>query len=202
MKRLRIVVFSFVFVAISGVLWAQEGVAIESLAFPGVYLRMDGSGVTQFVGSGAGVVNAQRHDSREHLWSSHGGWERFRIIHLEGDIVAIESVAFPHVFLRLDGSGVADFLGGGGGTVNTQFHPDRGDLAQNGAWEKFRMIRLGEDRYAFESLAFPRVYLRLDGSGVAEFSGSGAGTVNAQFHRTIEDVVRNGPWEKFRIIYP
>lgn len=33
--------------------------AIELAAFPGVFLRMDGSGVTHPIASGAGVVNAQ-----------------------------------------------------------------------------------------------------------------------------------------------
>ena len=98
-------------------------------------------------------------------------------------VAAIASVAFPSVHLRVDGNDVTQFVGVGGGTVNTQF-----GVAQ---WEKLRLEPQDDDTVAIASVAFPGVYLRLDGSGVTQFLGDGGGTVNAQFGV--------GPWEKFRL---
>ncbi len=44
------------------------GYSIQSVEFPGVFLRMDGNGVTSFSGSGGGVVNGQ---------FGVGPWEKF-----------------------------------------------------------------------------------------------------------------------------
>ena len=49
--------------------WQEDGTyAIASVQFPGVYVRADGTGVTRFLGSGGGVVNAQY---------GVGAWEKF-----------------------------------------------------------------------------------------------------------------------------
>ncbi len=62
--------------------------------------------------SGAGVVNCQY---------GVGPWEKF---HLQSDvkeIYSIESVQFSGVFLRMDGNGVTQPTGPGGGIVNCQY---------------------------------------------------------------------------------
>ncbi len=95
---------------------------------------------------------------------------------------SIQSVAFPGVFLRMDGSGVTAFSASGGGVVNGQF----------GAYSAEKFSIQSEDvGYSIQSVAFPGVVLRMDGNGVNAFSGSGGGVVNAQFGV--------GPWEKFKL---
>jgi hypothetical protein len=97
-------------------------VTIESLAFPGVFLRMDGSDVTQPEGAGAGTVNCQ---------SGASTWERSRLTEQTDGTVQIASAAFPGVFLRLDGTGLTQPRAAGGGTANCQFGA--------GSWERFRL---------------------------------------------------------------
>ncbi len=79
-------------------------------------------------------------------------------------IVAIESVPFANVYLRMDGNGVTGFAGPGAGTVNCQYGI--------GPWEKFR-IRKEDVGYSFESVNFAGVYLRMDGNGVTSPQGPG-----------------------------
>ena len=59
--------------------------AIESVQFPGVYLRMDGTGVTQPVSAGGGTVNCR---------FGVGPNEKFCLVPQDDGTVAIRSVAF------------------------------------------------------------------------------------------------------------
>jgi len=102
---------------------SDGSVAIGSLQFPGVFLRMDGTGVTGFTGPGGGQINCQ---------FGAGAWEKFKLVPQGDGTVAIESVQFPNVFLRMDASNVTQFSGPGSGIVNCQFGA--------GAWEKFRLL--------------------------------------------------------------
>ncbi|MGH2689864.1 MAG: hypothetical protein ACRDKW_13820, partial [Actinomycetota bacterium] len=72
---------------------------VASAEFPNVYLRMDGRGVSQFQPQGSGTVNCQ---------FGAASYETFAVEpHPDGDgSVALASVAFPGVYLRLDGRGV------------------------------------------------------------------------------------------------
>jgi hypothetical protein len=88
----------------------------------GVFLRMDGQGITEFNDAGAGTVNCQ---------TRAGAWESFRWEPQPGDTVAIASVAFPGIYLRMDGRGITQRQGACGGTVNCQFGV--------GPWEQFRI---------------------------------------------------------------
>jgi hypothetical protein len=99
-------------------------------------------------------------------------------------IAAIESVQFPGVFLRMDGSNLTRFTPSGGGTVNCQF----GALE----FETFVKEAQPDGSVAFRSDRFPKAFLRMDGTGVTSFGDAGAGTVNVQ--------VGAGPFERFRII--
>lgn len=155
--------------------YVHDLVSIRSAQFPQADLRLDGRAVTQFAGPGAGIVNCQ---------FGAFGWEKFRLVAQGNGTVAIESVQFPNVYLRMDGRTVTQFAGAGGGIVNCQF----------GAfgWEKFRLVAQGNGTVAIESVQFPNVFLRMDGSGVTQFTGPGSGTVNCQFGV--------GPSEKFRLV--
>ena len=147
--------------------------AFESIQFPGVYLRMDGRKVKQFEDDGSGVVNAQY---------KAGSWEYFYIRKQERGTVAIESAAFPNVFLRMDGRGVVAPVDDGAGVVNCQ--------ASIGPYELFRLHDEKGDTVTVESAEFSNVYLRLDGTGMTSPVDEGGGKVNCQFGA--------GPWERFR----
>eukprot|EP00731_Ephydatia_muelleri_P029668 Em0021g191a len=59
-------------------------VTIESVQFPGVFLRMDGGSVTSFNGAGAGTVNCQY---------GAGPYEMFVLRAYSGDQFSIESLS-------------------------------------------------------------------------------------------------------------
>lgn len=155
-------------------------IAIASAAFPNVYLRADGRGVTTTTDKGSGLVNCQ--------WGA-GPWELFQVEPQPDGTVAIASGAFPNVYLRLDGRGVTLHGSpwgrkGGRGRVNCQFHA--------GPWEKFHLLPQPNGNFAIASAAFPDTYLHLDGSGVDHMQGTGSGKVYCS--RVI------GPWDTFRLI--
>ncbi len=68
--------------------------AIASVQFPGVYLRMDGTGLSEET-PGEGVVNCQ---------FGVGPWEKFKISKGKGPFtgLTIESAQFPNVYLKMD----------------------------------------------------------------------------------------------------
>eukprot|EP00731_Ephydatia_muelleri_P018815 Em0011g855a len=149
-------------------------VTIQSVQFPNVFLRLDGNGVTSSNGAGVGTVNCQ---------FGAGPYEKFILRPYAGDQYSIESLQFPNVYLRLDGSQVTSPQGSGSGTVNGQFGA--------GPYERFVIRQEADGQYFIQSVQFPQAYLRVDGSNVDSFNGAGAGTVNAQYG--------SGPWEKFQI---
>jgi phospholipase C len=152
--------------------------ALQSKAFPLAYLRIDGSGVRAAMSGGGGTVNCQ---------SGVGDCETLEERPQPDGTVALASVLFPDVFLRMDGSGVTSASDSGAGTVNCQLGV--------GPWEKFHKRAQPDGTVAFESAAFPGTYLRMDARGIGEFgSAAGAGTVNCQFGV--------GPWEKFLLLDP
>lgn len=148
---------------------------IASLAFPNVFLRMDGSGVTQHSASGGGVVNCQ---------FGAGAWERFRIEIQPDNLPAIASVHFPNVYLRMDCGGITQPDTGGSGVVNCQFGV--------GLLEKCDVEIQSDGTVAIRSIKFGGRYLRMDGTGVTQPTGSGGGIVNCQNGP--------GPWEIFRLV--
>ncbi|RDL43020.1 hypothetical protein DN730_16065 [Marinomonas piezotolerans] len=84
--------------------------AIASINFPGVYLRMDGTGLSED-NPGEGVVNCQ---------FGVGPWEKFKISKGKGPFtgLTIESAHFPNVFLKMDSSSCSTFNGLGCGKVS------------------------------------------------------------------------------------
>ena len=66
------------------------------------------------------------------------------------------------------------FSGSGGGIVNCQYGAR--------SYEKFNLTYNGDQgSFTIQSVQFPGVFLRMDGTGVNQFSGSGAGVVNCQY---------------------
>ncbi|MFI9596416.1 papain-like cysteine protease family protein [Nonomuraea sp. NPDC052265] len=149
-------------------------ITIQSAAFPKVHLRVDGSTVTAFTDPGGGKVNGQ--------YGPPSAWESYRVHRQPDGSVALESVAFPKVYVRMDGSAVTAPTDPGSGTVNCQYGA--------GLYEKFYVRDQTDGSVALESATFPKVYLRMDGSAVTSNTGSGGGTVNCQYGGA-------GPYEKF-----
>jgi hypothetical protein len=149
------------------------GKALRSQAFVNAYLRIDGSGISAPNARGAGTVNCQ------------SGVADFEVLEEEAQAdgtVALASVAFPNVYVRMDGSGVTSPTADGAGVVNCAFG--------TGPWEKFHRRVQPDGSVAYESAAFPGVYLRMDGRTVDAFGvAAGSGIVNCQFGV--------GAWEKF-----
>jgi len=109
--------------------------SFESAAFPNVYLRMDGSGVTAQTVSGGGTVNCQ--------FNANGGaYERFKLNAQADGSFSFESAAFPNVYLRMDATGLTAPAGAGGGLVNAQFN------ANGGVHEKF-FVAMADQRLGF-----------------------------------------------------
>ncbi|MTL14594.1 hypothetical protein GL307_24505 [Nocardia seriolae] len=150
-------------------------ITIRSTAFANVYVRLDGSGVTAATDQGGGTVNCQYNAA---------SYERFRVRPQRDGSYAFESVAFPNVVLRMDGSGVSTQTDNGGGKVNCQY-------GSPGPYERFHASPQPDGTFSFESMAFPKVFLRLNGTGVTATSGAGGGTVNCQF------AADGGTYEKF-----
>jgi hypothetical protein len=168
-------------------------VAIQSVRFPNVFLRMDGYNVTRSQGSGSGTVNCQFYDQRNgpnYPSPGNGNLEVFEIVQLgqldTGPGIAIRSYNYPQAYLRMDGSSVTQFEGSGGGTINCQYYPSGSNPANNSSdFEHYIMQSqaiLNPGYYSIASGLFPGVYLRIDGSSVSHFLGSGGGTVNCQFY--------------------
>ena len=150
-------------------------ITFESTAFANVFVRVDGGGVTAFPGTGGGYVNCQY---------TAGDFEKVRLRTQADGSFSIESVAFPNVFMRMDGTGVTSQTTNGGGAVNCQFNP--------GPYEKFKLRVQSDGSYSVESVAFPNVFLRM-GSGMTAFNGNGGGSVNCQFNAS------GGIHEKFKL---
>ena len=103
-------------------------VLILSARWDNVYIRMDGSKMTQPNGGGGGIVNCQ-----------YGGrtYERYYFRKEKGKTYSFRSMVFPHCYLRLDGTGVTKHTGPGGGTVNCQYYEDPEKPLPDKVWEKF-----------------------------------------------------------------
>ncbi len=148
----------FAFIATKQVL--EGSYAIESRAFRGCYLRMDGSGVTHFQDNGAGVVNCQK---------GHEQYERFRIVRLKDGLYAIESIEFRNCWLRMDGRPIS--LPSDKGIVNCQW----GGFPK--PFEKFAIVRLPKGSVALQSACFDDVYLGMDATELIGRQPYGGGTV-------------------------
>jgi hypothetical protein len=182
-------------------------IAIQSMNFSNtqrsVFLRMDGSNVTQNEGEGSGTVNCQFYLPGTLPVPEVGNFEAFELISTT-NATAIRSVTFPNAYLRLDASGVTASQGTGVGTVNCQYYSPGTYPNSQSEWEIFALVELvqppQENISSLESTAFPHVFLRMDGSAVNGFSLEGSGTVNAQFYPSSAPEIPTD-YEALNIIY-
>jgi len=140
-------------------------ITIMSNFYPNTYLRMDGTGVTAPMNAGGGTVNCE-----------YGAdiLAAFQVVPQSNGSYAFQSVSFPGVYLRMDGTGVPTTMAGGG-TVNCQF-----GIVDAG--ETFNLSANADGSFSFQSVLFPGIYLRMvTGSGVTAATGPG-GTVNCQIN--------------------
>ena len=159
--------------------------SLRSVAFPDVYLRCDGTGVSEYNEAGGGTVNCQ--------YKPPSPWESFYIYPVEMTPsltpqtnetthkvykVAIESAHFRHVFIRMD-------------KVNCQFQ------TASTSWESYFLRQETNGSYSFRSVQFPHCYIRLDGTGVHSRSDGGGGTVNCQYYD--DPFVPASSWESFHM---
>jgi hypothetical protein len=130
-------------------------VAIQSVASPNHYVRLDGQGVTSFTGSGGGTVNVQTFNET---------YETYTLVVNDNGTVSFRSTVFNNVFLRLNSTGVTagELLGPGGGTVNAQYTAR--SLEQFKIHKKDAQPGTYQGIVGIESAADPGRYLRLDAS--------------------------------------
>jgi len=178
-------------------------IAIQSVRFPQAFLRMDGSQVTSPQGGGSGIVNCQFYLPNTFPDPSPGNLEVFEIIEIPSvpnNGYGIRSHVYPHAFLRIDGSNVNSFQGGGSGTVNCQYYAGNG-VPVNGDYESLIVgpLLISGDPVYCVATGFQGVFLRIDGSRVTSFQGAGSGTVNCQYYSS-GDPSSLGDYEVFNII--
>ncbi len=149
----------------------NNGHTIGDYTVDNIFLRMDGSEVTKFMPSGGGTVNCQ---------VKAGPWEKFNIEKQANGTYTIESIAFPGVYLRMDGRGVNE-SNPIGGVVNCQLGA--------GPWEKFK-ISIHLYGYSIESVSFPGVFLRMDSDNCSVNSAPGCGSISCSFGPEITAPVR------------
>ncbi|MFJ9927927.1 phospholipase C [Streptomyces misionensis] len=140
----------------------ETPISIRSAFYQNIYLRLDGTGVVANTTPGGGKVNCQYGPGPE---------TSFRLRSQGSGVYALESVAYPNVFLRMDASGLPG-NGAGGGTVNCQYNA--------GVYEKFTFSAQPDGSFVTGSATFQNACLRMTpGSGVTPATGPG-GTVNCQ----------------------
>ncbi|CZR67863.1 uncharacterized protein PAC_17762 [Phialocephala subalpina] len=110
-------------------LYSDGTCSIRAPDAPGCYLRMKIDASPDFQDAGVGHANCQ-------YWLEHmgvnPGLENLRLRSLGDGTGAIESVAFPGNFLRMDEDG----------NVNCQYHGEAIRIPE-GAWERFQVLLMG-----------------------------------------------------------
>jgi len=149
-----------------------QRVAIQSVANPNSWLRMDGSTCFSPQDAGCGSVNAQYYSTG--TVPPFGGFEDFTLIQTSPISWCVASSNSPNALLRLDGSGCG---GAGCGFVNAQYYPLGAGCAN---YEVFNIIGDGFGHYEFENIGtWPNDYIRMS-IGCTSFAAGGCGVVNAE----------------------
>lgn len=152
----------------------DTAVAFKSVAFANVHMRMDGSTLTGPNDQGGGTINCR--------YGPPSLTEGFLVRPQADGSIALESLAAPNRFLRMDGSTMTAGADNGGGVVNCAY-------GGAGLYEKFNARDQADGSVALESVHFPNRFLRMDGRNVTAAASPG-GTVNCAFGGA-------GPYEKF-----
>ena len=103
-------------------------VVIESVKFRQVFIRMDSKGMHSFIYTGGGEVNCQ---------FTASSWESYFLRQETNGVVSFRHVQFPHLYIRLDGTGVHSWSSSGGGTVNCQYYDNPSSASSS--WESFHL---------------------------------------------------------------
>ena len=164
--------------------------SLESVKFSNVYLRCNGKEVTQWKKRGGGTVDCQFGPPKK--------LEMFYIYPVEiapslpepqtTYKVVIESAESRHVFIRMNGQGMDQPMGPGGGEVNCQFAISSSETY---------FLKKETNGYSFRNVQFPQCYIRLDGTGIKKGSTSGGGTVNCQYYHHL--FLAPSSWERFHL---
>lgn len=166
-----------------------EKKSLRSVEFPNVYLRCDGTGVTQEEPEG-GIVNCQYRPPEQ--------CESFYIYPVEMAPslapqvtykVVMESAPFRHVFIHMNSQGMSHYEDTGGGEVNCRFAVS--------PWESYFLRQETNGSFSFPNVQFPHCYIRLDGSGDHSSSYPGGGTVNCQYYDNPSSPAAS--WESFHL---
>jgi hypothetical protein len=150
------------------------------------FLRADGTGVSQENPVG-GKVNCQFFSGKNSYGNPEvGPLEKFFWQNVNGGTInvphyAVYSKQFPHCYLRLDGSGVTE-NNPKGNEAQLQFVADDQVNSTNYPECVFVYRQQGHTRtYAMESLAYPGVYLAIDGESMSQSHDHGGGSVYASW---------------------
>ncbi|KAI9865405.1 MAG: hypothetical protein M1813_002295 [Trichoglossum hirsutum] len=131
-------------------------VSIRSQAFPGTYIKADGTAVTQVITEGGGQVSGT---------TIVNPFSRWLIEKRIDGTVAIRCPAYDDVYLRLDGRFDA-YAEHGSGVVNLQYTA--------GPYCLFRFAPQSDGAVAIESVEFPGRFLRIENTLVNAQFGAGA----------------------------
>ena len=82
-----------------------------------------------------------------------------------GAYFTLRSTYFDKLYLRMDASSFAEASSSGGGTVNCQYTAND--------WEKLQFVPQSDGTKAIQSVKFPGVFLRMDGTMPATSKGYG-----------------------------
>jgi hypothetical protein len=110
-----------------------------------------------------------------------------------GDVVSIQSTAFPGVYLRMDSTNCSP-TNSCCGLVNTQNGSQ--DAQGAGSWEKFKLIKQNDGTFCITANSNNNAYLSFDGSGCFQSTTSGCGLVTV----TYSTAGSCGGNEAFRIV--
>ena len=177
-----------VFSHIGGFRMAYRIRSSESPAGHGVYLHMNGGGLSDMNRLGGDVYSGYRNnydDSRVMIFPI----QQTSSNQYNYQLVAIRSASQNNVYLRLDGSGVIAPQLRGGGEVNCRFGIDDGEK------EVFHKEVEPDGQVAFRSMTYNNVYLRIDHWTVS--GPMDKGTVNAQYGKFSQEVHRLEPLDQF-----
>lgn len=141
---------------------------IKSVAFENRWVRSDGS-----------LVNVQ-------YQTEINDFEKWKFVPQDSGANCILSVRFTR-YLSLNADYCSGYNDNGCGVVNM--------VDECGENETFNLVQVN-NAYGIQSTKNPNAFLRLDGTDINEFTGSGGGKVNGQYY---EDGTSPAGWELFYI---
>jgi hypothetical protein len=143
-------------------------IAIESIEFPNVYLRLDITHCSE--------TNFCNCASAVNLQFGMYGWEKFKLVRQSNGSYCIQPYFNNNIYLSFDASSCTVAVGPGCGSWNAVYNTS-GTCSGK---EAFRFVNLGSNRWAVRSDWKPNAYMRADGRSITYFNVENSGTVNGQ----------------------